>query len=183
MKLNWISILSLLLTISSIQWGVSTGEELNGKALNYRPQRQTSYDDSSDINWWLYIVYLLIGLCVCCGPCIIFSIIGCIVSAVKSSSRNAHMTTTQAVPYPKPQPYNYSYPQPVQTHGYYPPGPPATLQAQNNSDPQPVQTHGYYPPGQPTTLQAKNDSRLPSYSTTQLGNPMPQPNIGFQSYH
>ena len=212
MQVIWISVLALLLAISSMQWGVSTGEELNGKALN-RPQRQTSYDDSSDINWWLYIVYSLIGLCVFIAPCVMFGIIPCIAVCItctaNSSSRNTttHMTTTQAVPYPKPQPYNYSYPQPVQTHGYYPPGPPATLQAQNNSDPQPVQTHGYYPPGPPATLQAQNnsdpqpvqtygyyppgppavkahdDSRPPSYSTTQLGNPMPQPNIGFQTYH
>ena len=158
MKLNWISILALLLTISSIQWGVSTGEELNGKASNNRLRRQSDNTDSSYIDLGGYILVLLIGLCVCIAFCVIFCIIACIVlcitCAVKSSSRNkpTHVTTTQTIPCPNPQPYNYSYHQPVQSHGYYP----------------------------PVTLQAQDDSRPPSYQTAQRGNPMPQPNIGFQ---
>ena len=153
MKLHWISVLALLLAISSMQWGVSTGEELDRRASNSRLRRQLYNSDSSDINVELYVVYSLIGLCVFITLCVIIGIIGCIAvfnaCTTNSSSRNAttHVTTTQAVPYPKPQPYNYSYPQPVQTHGYYPPGPPA--------------------------VKAHDDSRPPSYSTTQLGIPCP----------
>ena len=156
MKLHWISILVLLLAISSTQWGVSTGEELNRKASNNRLRRQLYNTDSSDINVGLYVVYSLISLCIYFAPCIIIWIIVCIVRAVNSSSRNAptHVTTTQTIP--NSQPSNYSYPQPVQTPAYYLPGPPATVKAQY-------------------------DFRPPSYSTTQLDNP--KPNIGFQTYH
>ena len=151
MQVTWISVLALLLVISSIQWGVSTGEELNEKAPHNRPRRQTS-----SYSYVAVYVYCLIGLCVCISPCIIIGIIICIavcVTSAATSHRNApaYTTTTQIVP--PPQPYNYAYPQPVQTQGYYPPGPPATVKA-------PI------------------DTQPPPYHTTQQGNP--QPNIGFQ---
>ena len=139
--LNWISILALLLAISSIQWGVSTGEELNGKASNSRPQRRTyyyyysynyyysyTYYNLSDSSSLAYMLMLALScLCVCFTPCIIIGIITCvaicITGAASSSShpQPTHITTTQTIPNPTQQPY-YAYPQPVQTHGYFPPG-------------------------------------------------------------
>ena len=143
MQVKLISIIVLLLTLSSIQWGVSSGEELNGKLSNNRPQRQIFYTTASPYTsntlalWIYYVIYVLVGLCVCIAPCVIIGIIACVAlcvtGAASSSHRNAptHVTTTQAVPYPnqQQQPYNSSYPQPVQTPAYYPPGPPSTVKA------------------------------------------------------
>ena len=165
MHLNLISVLTLL-AISSIQWGLSSGEELTEKASNNRPQRQTYYDYSYCTYYsyslrytWVYIVSALVGLCICFLPCIIIGVIACVAILItgiaSSSSRNAptQVATTQAMPNPPPQPY-YAYPQPVQTHGYQPPGPPGVVKA-------------------------PSDVRPPSYPTMQQDNP--QPNIGFQT--
>ena len=169
MQLKWISVLALL-AISSIQWGLSAGEELAEKASNNRPQRRTYYYyysyysyytyyySSYDVSAWAYIlIFAVISLFVCCLPCIIIGFTACIalcVTAVTSTSSCSTRNNVTTMPeWPDPTMPFYTYPQPVQTHGYYPPGPPDVVLAPYDAPP-------------------------PSYQTTQQDNP--QSNIGFQ---
>ena len=127
MQLNQIFVLALFVTIISTQWGVSTGEEHS----NFRERRHYYYDyyyyyyyvtgPSSSPAIWAYVIAILFGLCLCCVPCVIFGIIGCVAICVagnveKNSRRVSRLYSTSDT---QPDSQNhcrlqsYSYPQTV----------------------------------------------------------------------
>eukprot|EP00800_Vazella_pourtalesii_P010365 TRINITY_DN25635_c0_g1_i1.p1 TRINITY_DN25635_c0_g1~~TRINITY_DN25635_c0_g1_i1.p1 ORF type:complete len:134 (+),score=8.03 TRINITY_DN25635_c0_g1_i1:130-531(+) len=109
----------LLVTALSTQWGVSSGEEHS----NFRERRHYYYVSGPDslAAIWAYVIVGLFGLCLCCVPCVVFGIVGCVAICVagnveKNSRRVSRLYSTSDAQ-PDSQDYcrlqSYSYPQTV----------------------------------------------------------------------
>ena len=124
MQVKSISVLVLLLTISSIQWGVSSGEE----DPNVREKRHFDYyyytfaydyyiyGPGSPAAISAYVISALFGLCLCCIPCVILGIVGCVAICVAGNvENNSRKASTSELLHPDSQNYcrlqSYVYPQ------------------------------------------------------------------------
>ena len=80
MRLKFILI---LVTALSAQWGMSTG----GEDPNVREKRH--YDGaSSSAAIWAYVISSLFAFCLCCVPCVILGIVGCVAICVAGNVEN-----------------------------------------------------------------------------------------------